>query len=111
MIMLQIMVSTNVPLLCINADHISAHEINPVFKPSFLVYKWNHDPTYNQELSQDDSIEHVYVEKFEKFEDDQYLQEFLDTHGRMFLSMLVVHQHFGLLCNSFLLLLLLLLLL
>lgn len=46
-----------------------------------LVYKWNHDKKYNDSLSED-SIEHVYVDRFEQFEDDNYFHEFLARYGR-----------------------------
>jgi hypothetical protein len=43
------------------------------------VYRWNHDPTYNLELPEDD-IQHVFVEKWEQFEDNWI--SLWDEHGR-----------------------------
>jgi hypothetical protein len=45
------------------------------------VYRWNHDPTYNLDLPEDD-IEHVFVEKWEQFEDNW--RALCDEHGRKY---------------------------
>lgn len=49
------------------------------------VYRFNHDHTYNSSLPEDHGgINHVY--EYEKWEDldgsDEFLQDFLDKHGR-----------------------------
>jgi hypothetical protein len=43
------------------------------------VYRWNHDPSYNTSL-QEDGIEHVYILKWENFEDEW--ESLCETHGR-----------------------------
>jgi hypothetical protein len=48
------------------------------------VYKSNHDHSYNESLSAD-GIKHVYIEKFETFENRDYLNKFLMDHGRTLL--------------------------
>lgn len=53
---------------------------------SLSVYKWNHDPMYNDSGSiSDDNIEHVYIEKFEDFEEN--MEDYLSKHGRKFLML------------------------
>jgi hypothetical protein len=47
------------------------------------VYRYNHDPAYNDILSdQGGNVEHVYVRKFEEFEKDVEEQTVLEKYGR-----------------------------
>jgi C-5 cytosine-specific DNA methylase len=47
------------------------------------VYRWNHDNSYNASLP-NDNVEHVFIEKFEQFEDENFLKCFLSRHGRTY---------------------------
>ena len=64
------------------------------------MYKWNHDSKYNESLPYD-SIVHIYADKFEQFEDDDYLQEFLSRHGRKWCMLLTLFTLFVALTNEF----------
>lgn len=46
-----------------------------------LVYKFNHDPSFNGDLP-DDGIEHIYVDSFEAFVRD--FETFMEEHGRKY---------------------------
>jgi hypothetical protein len=69
-------------LACINAFFTLT-----LFRVVCVVYKWNHDLKYNDTLP-DDSIEHVYIEKFEDIESILDFQDFIHDHGRMYLRQL-----------------------